>query len=77
MISTWTYQAKDAPQYLAGHWTNFAFGCMGLILVPILIWVLKRENKARADGKRDYRLQNEPDVVNGLGHLHPSFRYTI
>jgi len=76
MISTWTYRAKDAPQYLAGHWTNFAFGALGGLVIAALVWSLKRENKARAEGKRDHRLQGAPEEVEQLGHLHPGFRYT-
>lgn len=76
MVATWTFLKKDAPDYLTGHWTNFAFGALSAITVPILVMHLKRENRAREQGKRDHRLQGSPDEVENLGHLHPYFRYT-
>ena len=39
----------------------------------MMLFLLNRENSIRAEGKRDYLLQ-EPDADN-LGDEHPEFRY--
>lgn len=77
MIATWSFLQKDGPEYLTGHWTNFGFGLLSTVMIPILVFSLKRENRARDTGKRDHRLQGDPEKVTSLGHLHPGFRYTV
>jgi hypothetical protein len=47
--------------------------CAAAALVIIYTIALAVENKARAAGKRGYRL-SDPEVDN-LGDDHPSFRY--
>ncbi|KAJ9666028.1 hypothetical protein H2201_003940 [Coniosporium apollinis] len=77
IVSTWTYLPKDAPRYLQGHLVNLGFGCMLFALVTILTFYLRWENRQRANGRRDWRLENaSEEEVNQLGHSHPAFRYT-
>ena len=40
-----------------------------------LVLYQRRENKKRAAGARDYRLQMLAEKVATLGHLHPDYRY--
>lgn len=76
IIFRWTYTAKDAPKYHTGHLINLGgqIGvlCLALFGIAYCVW----ENKQRASGKRDHRLQGlTAEQEAELGHLHPSFRY--
>ncbi|KAL6351748.1 hypothetical protein LRP88_14953 [Fusarium phalaenopsidis] len=78
LVATWTYLARDAPAYHVGHMINFggqiAVVCLALLGILYCVW----ENKARAAGKRDYRLANLSEAEQAkLGHDHPSFRYMM
>lgn len=44
-----------------------------IVLILYNTW----ENKARAAGRRDWRLDADDETVANLGHLHPRFRLTI
>lgn len=78
IIATWTYLPKDSPGYYTGHWINFGAGIILLLVIIITIMYLRQENAKRADGKRDYRLEDtSPRDIDRLGHSHPSYRYTV
>jgi len=78
IISTWTYLPKDAPRYLRGHYINLGFGVLLFIVATTLTIYLRWENRQRAAGNRDWRLQEAgPEGEQDLGHRHPSFRYTV
>jgi len=73
-IATFTYIAKNAPRYRAGHAINL--GLLGLCLVATIVTVFycRGENKKRDRGERDHRLTDgNPEL---LGYKHPNFRYT-
>ncbi|WQF90103.1 Putative major facilitator superfamily, MFS transporter superfamily [Colletotrichum destructivum] len=83
-LASFTYIKTEAPGYLKGHSINL--GCLaGLLLVGILLPLyMKRENRQREQGKRDYRL--EESQRNGLsaaehefrlGWMHPGFRFKV
>jgi len=78
IVATWTYTTADAPKYFTGHTINL----VGQILVVLLslfgIFYCSWENKQRAAGKRDHRLQglSEDEQVH-LGSRHPAFRYIL
>ncbi|KAK8170119.1 major facilitator superfamily domain-containing protein [Phyllosticta citrichinensis] len=74
-IATFTYLQKDAPRYTAGHAINIGVLCMSLALSTINVIYCSVENKKRARGARDYRLQEGDEGM--LGYRHPSFKYTI
>jgi hypothetical protein len=63
----------EAPRYTTGHSINMAMTMMLLILSGCHSIYAKIENKKREEGKRDINLANEAE---GLGHDHPSFRFT-
>jgi hypothetical protein len=74
--SSWTYTSGDGPKYPIGHSINLA-GQIGTFFLAVFgIFYCMRENKARAAGKRDHRLEGltEEEAVN-LGYRHPNFRY--
>ncbi|KAF2181650.1 MFS general substrate transporter [Zopfia rhizophila CBS 207.26] len=74
-IATFTYLQEDAPRYITGHAINIGMLGLALILTTTNILYCKWENRMRATGKRDYRLQEEDEGM--LGYRHPYFKYTI
>ena len=77
-FSRWTYTTADAPKYFTGHTINLA-GQMTVVLLSLFgIFYCSWENKQRAAGKRDHRLQGltEDEQVH-LGSRHPAFRYIL
>lgn len=74
-IATFTYLQKDAPKYTTGHAINIGMLGLALMLTTYIIMYCSLENKKRAAGKRDHRLEQEDESM--LGYRHPEFRYTI
>ncbi|KAL9050802.1 MAG: hypothetical protein Q9162_006423 [Coniocarpon cinnabarinum] len=60
-IATFTYLQEDAPRYITGHAINIGMLGLSAILCTILIIYQKWENRLRAQGKRDYRLQESSE----------------
>jgi len=78
IIAVWTYLPQDAPNYHKGSSLNLAASCTACVLVVFGWFYLRRENKKRERGERDYRLQGKTaEEIEQLGYLHPSFRYQI
>ena len=63
------------PRYTTGHSINI--GALGLIIILTSASMAYQgwENRQRVEGKRDQRLQEEPQEE--LGYRHPGFRYTL
>ncbi|GAB7328668.1 hypothetical protein MBLNU13_g00596t2 [Cladosporium sp. NU13] len=76
ILATWTYMSTDAPDYPIGHTINLvASVCVAMLAIFGILYIV-RENKARARGKRDHRLEGIDEARQGeLGYRHPSFRY--
>ncbi|EOD46495.1 Major facilitator superfamily [Neofusicoccum parvum] len=74
-IATFTYLQKDAPRYTTGHAINIGVLCLSLLLSTTNILYCLWENRKRATGKRDHRLQEGDEGM--LGYRHPEFKYTI
>lgn len=73
---SWTYVQADAPTYHTGHSINLGgqLGTMCLAVFGILYCM--RENRLRAAGKRDHRLEGlTEEEQTDLGYKHPEFRY--
>lgn len=68
--------STDAPDYPIGHTINLvAQICVALLAIFGILYVV-RENKVRARGKRDHRLDGLDEMEQReLGYRHPSFRY--
>ncbi|KAK2028781.1 major facilitator superfamily transporter [Colletotrichum zoysiae] len=76
IVATWTYTYKDAPKYLTGHTINLCGQSLTVILSVFGIFYCMYENKARAAGKRDRRLEGLTEEEQDLlDRRHPSFRY--
>ncbi|WVQ78505.1 hypothetical protein IAT38_000591 [Cryptococcus sp. DSM 104549] len=76
IAATWSYIATDASTgYRIGNALNIAMGSTVVIVCSGLVYYQKKENKLRAEGGRDYRLQEpNPEL---LGRHHPEYRYKI
>lgn len=77
ILATWTYLLPDAPRYIPGHSINLGAAILCCILLTVATLHLRRQNKIKRDGKRDYLLEgaNEGQVA-ALGHNHPGFIFT-
>ncbi|KAH0422923.1 major facilitator superfamily protein [Colletotrichum camelliae] len=75
IVATWTYTFKDAPKYFVGHTINLVGQSLAVLLALFGIIYCLYENRMRAAGKRDHRLdgRGEKEQVQ-LGYRHPSFR---
>ena len=74
IIASNIYFANEAPYFPTGYGVSFALLLMTGIMGTIMYLLLKRENRKRDEGKRDYLLQ-APDSDN-LGDDNPRYRYT-
>ncbi|KAF1957524.1 MFS general substrate transporter, partial [Byssothecium circinans] len=68
-IATFTYLQEDAPRYITGHAINIGMLGLALLLTSTNIVYCKWENKKRANGERNHRLQEEDE--GQLGYRHP------
>ncbi|KAJ4982903.1 hypothetical protein SVAN01_11605 [Stagonosporopsis vannaccii] len=76
IVATWSYVSTDAKNgYRIGNSLNTATAISVIIAAFSLVLHQIKENRKRATGGRDYRLQQPVDKVANLGHLHPEFRY--
>lgn len=68
------YKTSEAPRYPTGYGTSLGLLWLCALMCTILFFGVKRENKKRDRGERDYRLDDEKDRDN-LGDDHPHFRF--
>ncbi|KAG4282026.1 hypothetical protein FPRO06_10929 [Fusarium proliferatum] len=75
LIATWTYLARDGPEYHTGHSINVGGQIAAVIVTAFGTLYCVWENKAREAGRRDHRLTGlSEDEQAKLGSSHPSFR---
>ncbi|KAF8836783.1 MFS general substrate transporter [Paxillus ammoniavirescens] len=70
------YRSQDVPRYLLGHGLEITFIGMGLIAVPVIVFIYKRIN-SRRDHEELVRREKGQDVDVGRGDRALSFRYTL
>ncbi|EGS23383.1 uncharacterized protein CTHT_0000710 [Thermochaetoides thermophila DSM 1495] len=76
IVATWTYTRSDAPKYFTGHTINLAGQIATVCLAIFGILYCAYENRARAAGKRDHRLEGlTEEEAQKLGSRHPRYRY--
>ena len=67
------------PHFYAGHGTviGYMFFCIFLGSLAY-VWLLKRENKKRVSGQRDYLVEGKTEAeIDALGDKRPDFLYTL
>lgn len=77
VVSSNIYIAKDKPRYQTGHGIVLAYMFLFLFGGTVFMHVmLKRENRLRKEGKRDYLIQGKSeDEIEELGDVRPDFIY--
>ncbi|KAK3396863.1 major facilitator superfamily domain-containing protein [Sordaria brevicollis] len=74
IVATWTYVPSDGPKYHTGHTINLVgqivVVCLSIFGIIFCAW----ENRQRAAGKRDHRLEGlSEEEQEQLGNRHPRF----
>lgn len=79
VVSSNIYQEKDAPLYRQGHGIVLGYLTIFLLGGSILQYtLLKKENKKRSAGGRDYWAEGKTEKeVEALGDTRPGFIYTL
>lgn len=79
VISSNIFQASNAPNYRTGHAVIMAYMIVFLLGGSCLqYYLLRRENRAREQGKRDHLIVGlSPMEIQERGDQIPSFRYTL
>ncbi|KAH7339653.1 major facilitator superfamily domain-containing protein [Rhizoctonia solani] len=77
IVTSWIYLPSDSPRYRIANSVQLGAQATFFVLVVILILHNVRENRRRARGERDYRLNGSEEEVTRLGSLHPNFRLVI
>ncbi|ORY71807.1 major facilitator superfamily domain-containing protein [Pseudomassariella vexata] len=78
VLATWTYLARDGPDYPIGNSINLGGQILTLFLTLFGIFYCMWENRLRERGGRDYRLEGLTEEEQaGLGYRHPQFRYIL
>lgn len=78
-MSSNVYRSIDAPHYTLGHAVVLGYLTIGLLGGSILqYYLLKRENRKRANGERDYLIAGMSEKqIDELGDQRPDFLYTL
>lgn len=74
IVASNIFITSQAPAYPTGYGTSLALIWLCAICCTIFFFGVRRENKKRERGDRDYRLECED--ADNLGDDHPHFRFT-
>jgi len=77
IIGSNIYLQREMPAYRTGYGTALAMLWVAGALCTCFYFGLKRENKKRARGERNERLNAPVEVVENLGDDHPEFRFSL
>ncbi|KAH8647926.1 MFS transporter [Xylariales sp. PMI_506] len=71
------YQTKDSPKYYAGYGVSIAAAAVSVSIFSFMFWYYRRVNKARDDGKEDWKLEGKTEEeILELGDWSPRYRYS-
>ncbi|KAL9582236.1 MAG: hypothetical protein Q9212_003411 [Teloschistes hypoglaucus] len=76
-IASNVFIASQAPRYPAGYGAALGMTGFAAMAATVLFLGLRRENRRRDQGGRDYRLQSGKDELDNMGDDHPGFRYGL
>ncbi|KAG2353815.1 MFS nicotinic acid transporter Tna1 [Suillus spraguei] len=82
IIAASIYRLQDEPRFILGHAVELMFIGIGLIFLPILVFIYKRINAQRDAAEhlateRGEKVQYSIQELRELGDRAPDFRYTI
>ncbi|KAL7271031.1 hypothetical protein RUND412_006246 [Rhizina undulata] len=74
IVAANVFLGSEAPEFRTGYATGLGM-MLGCGVMCVVFWYgLRRENRKRAEGKRDYRFRGE---MGNLGDDHPDFRFVL
>ncbi|KAL8775825.1 MAG: hypothetical protein Q9194_003601 [Teloschistes cf. exilis] len=76
-IASNVFITSQAPRYPAGYGVALGMTVFAALAAAVLFLGLRRENRRRDRGGRDYRLQSGKDELENMGDDHPGFRYGL
>jgi len=76
IVASNVFITKQAPRYKTGYGTSLAMLLMCGVMCTVFYVGLKRENRKRDSGGRDYRFHKEREELENMGDDHPGFRFT-
>lgn len=76
LVASNVFLSSEAPLYYTGYGVSLGLVWLCGMSTVIFFCLLWRENKQRAQGKRDFMLSLNPEEVDNLGDAHPHFRFT-
>ncbi|KAG0702239.1 hypothetical protein DFH29DRAFT_508189 [Suillus ampliporus] len=81
-ISAVIYRSQDSPRFILGHALELMFVGIGLIFLPIVVFLYKRINAQRDAAERlamewGEKAQYSDEELRELGDRAPDFRYTL
>ncbi|KPV77692.1 uncharacterized protein RHOBADRAFT_41688 [Rhodotorula graminis WP1] len=77
LVSTWTFLPNAAPRYVPGNAFNLC-GSSVMLFLAAGLWAWQvRENRAKANGRDDWRIEGKTQAeIEALGQKLPGFRYS-
>lgn len=76
VIASNIFITNEAPLYLRGYTTSLGLLWLCGVGSTVLLIGMRRENKRRDNGERDYRYDFPMDELVNLGDDHPRFRFS-
>ncbi|KAH7025018.1 major facilitator superfamily transporter [Microdochium trichocladiopsis] len=78
LISTWSFQSWDGPNYPIGNGLNLATSSSILVCGTLLLLWMKRDNRRRAaESSREELIGMSEQEIEDLDWKHPDFRWNI
>lgn len=75
LLGSNVFLVREAPTYHTGFGVGLALVWVCGICATSLFFYIRRENKLRDGGGRDYRYELPQKERDNLGDDHPSFRF--
>jgi hypothetical protein len=69
------YLTREAPEFPTGYGVAFGFIGVEAVLAVLFMMGLKRENRKRGRGERDWRFSLPKEELENLGDDHPDYRF--
>ncbi|KAL8688123.1 MAG: hypothetical protein Q9218_005885 [Villophora microphyllina] len=76
-IASNVFITSQAPRYPVGYGVALGMTVVAAVAATVLFASLRRENKLRDRGGRDYRMRREKAELDNIGDDHPEFRYAL
>jgi hypothetical protein len=77
IIASNIFNKDSAPRYTVGYSVSLGMMLLCGIMSTVFAVGVVMENKKRDEGKRDYRLNLDPSVVDNMGDDDPRFRFCL